>query len=104
MDKFSQLLELKPVVVAHNYSFDSTVMGAEYLRLGQTNPFPGAKHYCTMVSSTKFVNIPGKYGPKYPTLQELHTKLFGSGFSEAHDAAVDIAITAKCFFELQRVM
>lgn len=36
-----------------------------------------------------------------PKLSELHFKLFKTDFSEAHNALVDIEITAKCFWELK---
>lgn len=36
-------------------------------------------------------------------LAELHYKLFRTGFEEAHNAAVDINATAKCFWELRRL-
>ena len=35
-------------------------------------------------------------------VSELHYKLFRTGFKEAHNAAVDITATAKCFWELKR--
>ena len=50
-----------------------------------------------MQSITNFCAIPGSYGYKWPKLSELHYKLFGSYFEEAHNAAVDITTTAKCF-------
>jgi len=39
---------------------------------------------------------------KFPTLEELHTVLFGENFQGAHDALADVRATAKCFFELLR--
>jgi DNA polymerase-3 subunit epsilon len=33
----------------------------------------------------------------------LHYKLFRTGFDEAHNAAVDITATAKCFWELKKL-
>ena len=33
-------------------------------------------------------------------MTELHQKLFGTGFGDAHDAAYDVDATAKCFFAL----
>ena len=52
--------------------------------------------------STQFCALPGGKGGKYkwPTLTELHQKLFGEGFGDAHDAAYDVAATARCFFGL----
>ena len=34
---------------------------------------------------------------------ELHQKLFGEGFGDAHDAAYDVSATARCFFEMVRL-
>jgi DNA polymerase III subunit epsilon len=87
-------------LVAHNYNFDSKVVGAEFHRLGMT-PLEN-KYICTMLSTTKFCNIKGFYGIKWPSLQELHTKLFGEGFEDAHDAMVDVNATVRCFFELKK--
>ena len=56
------------------------------------------------LEATDFCAIPGGRGGrfKWPTLTELHEKLFGEGFGDAHDAAYDVAATAKIFFELCR--
>ena len=56
-----------------------------------------------MQRSTDFCAIDGQYGYKWPKLFELHQKLFGVGFEEAHDAGVDIRATAKCFWELRKL-
>jgi hypothetical protein len=55
-----------------------------------------------MQKSTNFCAISGPYGFKWPKLSELHYKLFGVGFNEAHNAAIDIHATAKCFWELKK--
>ena len=54
------------------------------------------------VDSEKFCKIPGKYGYKWPTLSELHLKLFDFDFEGAHDALLDVKACAKCLFELER--
>ena len=56
-----------------------------------------------MHGTTDFCKISGPYGYKWPKLSELHYKLFKKGFDEAHNAAVDINATAKCFWELKRI-
>ena len=33
---------------------------------------------------------------------ELHQKLFGCDFDNAHDSSADIAATEKCFWELKK--
>lgn len=55
-----------------------------------------------MESTTNFCAINGAYGYKWPKLSELHYKLFRTNFDEAHNAAVDITATAKCFWELKK--
>ena len=56
-----------------------------------------------MQSSTDYCRLSGPYGYKWPKLSELHIKLFGEDFDEAHDASVDIEATMNCFFELKRL-
>lgn len=103
LQQFKSLIDLAEVLVAHNMSFDENIVGAEFLRLGMRNPIPAKRKICTMESSTNFCAIPGKNGYKWPRLSELHYKLFQTGFEEAHNAAVDITVTAKCFWELKRI-
>ena len=40
---------------------------------------------------------------KWPKLTELHVKLFGEAFAEAHNASADVEATARCFLELIRL-
>ena len=89
------------VIVAHSLDFDMNVISAEYLRLGLKPPFSGKKRICTMRQSAEFCAIAGKYGYKWPKLSQLHQKLFGSDFEEAHDAGADVAACARCFFALK---
>jgi hypothetical protein len=56
-----------------------------------------------MEKTINFCAIQGLYGYKFPKLSELHYKLFRTGFEEAHNAAVDIQATTKCFWELKRL-
>jgi DNA polymerase III subunit epsilon len=58
---------------------------------------------CTMQATTDFCKIQGPYGYKWPSLPELHFKLFRETFDEAHDAMVDINATARCFWELRKL-
>jgi len=103
LQNFQSLINETDVLVAHNMSFDEKIVGAEFLRMGMTNSIPSKKKICTMHSTTNFCAINGPYGYKWPKLSELHYKLFKTGFEEAHNAAVDINATAKCFWELRRL-
>ncbi len=100
---FNSLIGEAKVLVAHNMSFDEKILGAEFLRIGMKNPIPAKQKICTMESTTAFCAISGPYGYKWPKLSELHYKLFRCGFDEAHNAAVDITATARCFWELRRI-
>jgi len=97
-------IERSEYMVAHNMKFDVNVLGAEFIRLkvkSQKKP----EKICTMMTGTSYCKIPKARGGghKWPTLTEMHVKLFGEGFSGAHDAMGDVLACAKSFFELKRV-
>jgi DNA polymerase III subunit alpha len=102
---FAEDLTRAGLVAGHNIlDFDVKILGAEFLRLGLDNPLAGVTALDTQLASTDFCALPGGRGGQYkwPSLQELHRKLFGGDFDDAHDAAYDVAANAKCFFELIR--
>ena len=90
-------------MVGHNLDYDLHIVGAEYVRLGYDSRIMFARPtLCTMQATIQFCNIPGRFGPKWPKVMELYTKLFGQEFDGAHDAMADIIATKDCFFELIR--
>jgi DNA polymerase III epsilon subunit-like protein len=99
---FADRISRVDYIVAHNMSFDEKIVGAEFLRKKMVNIIPDKIRICTMQSSTDYCALDGPYGYKWPKLSELHYKLFGTGFEESHNAAVDIEATARCFWELKR--
>ena len=86
-------------LVAHNLNFDHRVVWAEFIRAG-IEPKRGMSKICTMMKSTKYCNIPGARGPKWPKLEELYMHLFGKNFDGAHDAMADVIALKDSFFEL----
>ena len=102
LNEFFGYINKSEVLVAHNMSFDENIVGAEFLRLNMPNIIPHKIRICTMLKSTHFCKLDGPYGYKWPKLSELHYVLFQSHFAEAHNAAVDIQATAKCFWELKK--
>jgi DNA polymerase III epsilon subunit-like protein len=90
-------------LVAHNINFDSKVMGSEFLRNISRNPISKLELLCTMECATDYCKIEGFYGYKWPKLSELHIKLFGKDFEDAHDALADIEATARCFWEMRKL-
>jgi len=103
LQHFNSLIGQASYLVAHNISFDEKIVGSEFLRNGMQNSILSKNKICTMERTTRFCAINGPYGYKWPKLSELHYKLFGTGFEEAHDASVDVTVTAKCFWELKRL-
>lgn len=90
-------------IVGHNIDFDIKIVGAELLRTEMEEILSSFPRICTMIESTEYCAIMKNGKPKRPTLTELHTKLFGVAFAEAHNAAADVEATTRCFLELIRV-
>ena len=103
LNEFANLINESSHIVAHNISFDEKIVGAEFLRKNINNSLFQKPRLCTMNSSTNYCRIPGQYGFKWPKLSELHIKLFGENFEEAHNAAADINATAKCFWKMREI-
>ena len=78
------------------------MVGAELIRCGRRDSLFTKPSICTMQSTVDFCAIPGKYGYKFPKLQELYKKLFGNEFEDAHNALSDIRATLKCYLELKK--
>ncbi len=97
---FNEVLNKANVVVAHNIDFDKKIIGAELFRLGIVNSLDIKHEICTMKLSTDFCKINSTRGYKFPKLSELHFKLFGIQFNEAHNALIDVKATFKCFWQL----
>ena len=102
LEEFEKDIAKTDWVIGHNIEFDVNIMGAEYYRQNKHTSQLDKKIVDTKDTSTEFCAIPGGRGGKFkwPTLTELHTKLFGVPFADAHDAAYDVDATAKCFFGL----
>jgi len=100
--EFKALLDQAQYLVAHNMSFDEKIVGAEFLRSGMPDIPVSKQRICTMHGTTEYCAIPGPRGYKWPKLAELHQRLFQADFEGAHNAASDVAATAKCFWELKK--
>jgi DNA polymerase-3 subunit alpha len=105
LEQFILSLEQAQVIVGHNIDFDLNIIGAEFVRCGFENFFEGKLQICTKLESVDFCALPGGRGGgfKWPTLEELHQKLFSDDFPDAHNAAADVMATSRCFLELVRL-
>ncbi|PIV57874.1 MAG: 3'-5' exonuclease [Bacteroidetes bacterium CG02_land_8_20_14_3_00_31_25] len=103
LNLFNTQIEESQFIIAHNISFDEKIVGAEFFRKKINSKLFNKPRLCTMHASTNYCKIPGNYGYKWPKLSELHIKLFGKDFEDAHNAAADIEATAKCFWKLREL-
>ena len=105
LQEFKKDVLASQFVVGHNVDFDNNIVGCELLRKELTNILADFPHLDTMKESTDFCAIPGGRGGKFkwPSLTDLHEKLFGEAFAEAHNASADVEATARCFLELVRL-
>lgn len=103
LDLFIADLTKTSVLVGHNIEFDINILGAEFIRQQfDINNLLTTDKVDTGLVSTEFCQMTGGIGGrlKMPRLVELHEKLFGKNFGDAHDASYDVAATARCFFGL----
>jgi DNA polymerase-3 subunit alpha len=103
LQQFAEVVNKTTYLAGHNIEFDMNIIGAEFLRCGLPNILQGKAFIDTKNDeTTEYCAIPGGRGGKFkwPTLTELHQKLFNVGFEEAHNAAFDVAATTKVFFEI----
>jgi DNA polymerase-3 subunit alpha len=103
LQSFLEDMAKTKVLIGHNIEFDINIIGAEFLRKGFIiDDFLSLSKIDTGIVSTDFCKLSGGPGGKlkFPKLNELHEKLFGKGFGDAHDASYDVAATARCFFGL----
>jgi DNA polymerase-3 subunit alpha len=105
MAEFSEAVKKSKFLVGHNLQFDNNILGCEYLRLEQENILEGRPVLDTGEETREYCQLPGGKGGgfKMPRLEELHEKLFGHKFAEAHNAAADVEATTRCFFEAVRL-
>jgi DNA polymerase III subunit alpha len=103
LDLFINDLKSTSLLVGHNIEFDISILGAEFIRQQlDIDLVLKLDKLDTGISSTEYCQLTGGIGGrlKMPRLVELHEKLFGKNFGDAHDASYDVAATARCFFGL----
>jgi DNA polymerase-3 subunit alpha/DNA polymerase-3 subunit epsilon len=105
LEKFEKDYDAAYFIVGHNVDFDKKIIRAELARLVKKDfiLLSTKVTLCTMEISTDYCKIPGYHGYKWPKLQELHKKLFGCEFEDAHNSMSDVKATLKCFKEMRRI-
>lgn len=105
LSDFVEVAGRADLLVGHNIEFDLAIVGAELCRLGLeivADSLLAIPRYCTMRSGTDLCKLPGRYGYKWPRLNELYRELFGREPTMSHRADADVQATAECYFEMKR--
>jgi DNA polymerase III epsilon subunit-like protein len=95
---FNQACLQADIIVAHNLSFDASIMKTALHRIGnKPHRMDGRQLVCTKEASTDVLKLPGKYGYKWPTLAEAYRHYTGDEIEGAHDALVDTEACLQVF-------
>lgn len=111
---FIRYCEQAERLIGHNIFFDTSVIKANVFREFKAingygyfiemsdKALDKSKRIDTMMKTIKFVGAKqtGKNTPKFPSLADLHYKLFGWCFEGAHNAIKDVEATKRCYEEL----
>jgi len=100
--EFNNALRSCKHIVAHNLTFDYNVLISEFNRVNISTNIQNLTKICTKELTTDYCSIDSSKGYKWPTLTELYKKVFNEEILEAHNAALDIEATAKCFWYLKK--
>jgi len=110
IDEFLTDAEKAPLISAHNIYFDTSMIkanvlhycGKQYYDEMCDRALDKSKRIDTMMKTIKFVgalHTNGRLG-KFPTLVELHEKLFPGETFEAHNALADVKALSRCLPKL----
>lgn len=124
LESFNVCVQTADILMAHNFSFDKRMLIVEHIRSvnraqtirnytlkNQKQLFSSHKReFCTMKESKDFCNIKaissknGEEYIKFPSLSELHQKLFGflPDQMSIHNSLIDVRLCLKCGLELLR--
>lgn len=102
LEKFNEDVRAAEYVFAHNLNYNEGIVGSEFYRASMPSPLIAADKYCLMHEGTYYCKIPGKRGYKWPTLQEMHSRVFKQGYSPSNNARTDVIAAARCFIALKQ--
>lgn len=109
LNYFNKALSNADVVVGHNISFDKRMIMVECKRSNIYQKFTTngvqKEEYCTMKKGTEICQIVmtaqnGDSYLKFPTLTELHQRLFDYKPHGTHNALIDVLICLRCYVKI----
>jgi DNA polymerase III epsilon subunit-like protein len=121
LESFFEDIKKSDMVIGHNVQFDLNMVKIELLRLIENDSLPNKKirlykdilyqvtyvtlFRCSMEETKDYCNIliKSKKGNnmyvKFPSLLELHQKLFNTTPQHLHNSLHDVIVTLRCFIE-----
>ncbi len=98
---FNKVIEKASYIFTFNLKLNLNTLAAAYHREGIAHKLFQIEHYCIMEESTYFCKLIGPDGRyKWPSLQELHQRVFGKKYEGAGRADKDVEASANSLFEL----
>jgi hypothetical protein len=101
LEAFDKALHEAIYVFAFNLQYNENVVLAEFYRANMDHHLSQAERFCLMRESTYFCKIKGRDGGyKWPSLSELHAKLYNTSFDGIGNAKKDVMAISRCFNRL----
>jgi DNA polymerase III epsilon subunit-like protein len=100
---FNQFVKIADRIVAHNIMFDDPVTRGNFMRIAAPQrDYWDLPKFCTMKTLEPILKLPGKYGYKFPSLDESYRALVDPmGFEGAHDAMKDVEACADVLWAIE---
>lgn len=101
----NNMVRVSDRIVAHNMQFDDPIIRAAYSRISASQrQWWDTPKFCTIHSLTDVMKLPGKWGFKWPSLDEAYRYYVDpDGFDGAHDAMVDVVACSKILFAVEEL-
>ncbi|MCA1973665.1 MAG: 3'-5' exonuclease [Caenispirillum sp.] len=110
---FAEAMTWRPVLVAHNASFDLKMLRGELRRAGLPDRYEDTDSFCTMKAATPLCRLPptdrmmasGRKGWKSPNLAEALSHFFaGERLPDAHDCLYDTMACRRVFLAIRAAL
>lgn len=107
LKEYIDMMEKTDIIVAHNLEFDYNIMMVELIRNKMISQLKeNVVKFCTMDNTKKLCNIKAKSRKgteyiKWPSLVELHIKLFDSEPDNLHNSLIDVFVCFRCYYKIR---
>ncbi len=101
LQEFNEVIKRADKIISFNQKYNEGILISEYIRSKLPTSLESKERYCLMQESTYFCKFPARYGGyKWPTLAELHAKVFKTRLEGLNQADTDLIATVACFYRL----